>query len=282
MNPVSSPQPRQNADLAFSRVDLLGVIAVTTLLALVLTPAFARTRVNDRSFQCLNNLRQLLNTWRMYAEDNSGKIPSAWGSAAQWVTGSLSWTGNPTSDGQNPSNWDINQDIVKSPLWSYCGRTPAIWRCPADPSTAIPPSGPSLGQLLPRVRSVSMNAWFNGADVDSFGQGYLKYKKLTDVLNPGPARTFVFLDERCDSINDGEFIVSMNGFPANPAQWGIVDYPANYHNGGADLAFADGHSETHLWKDRRTMPPLGNLSLNIASPNNPDVYWLMDHCTRKP
>jgi prepilin-type processing-associated H-X9-DG protein len=279
---TSRRKSRNREDRAFTLPDLVVSIATLALLALAFMPALARTRVNDRSFQCLNNLRQLLNSWRMYAEGNSGKIPPAWGGSAQWVAGYLSWTGDPTSDGQNPSNWDTNRDLAKSPLWSYGGKTPAIWRCPADPSTAVPTNGPSQGQLVPRVRSISMNSWFNGLDGDAFGPGYLKYRKLTDVVNPGPARTFVFVDERCDSINDGELFVAMFGFPDAPQQWHIVDFPANYHNGGASLAFADGHSENHLWKDIRTMPPLGHLNLNVPSPNNQDAYWLMDHSTRKP
>jgi prepilin-type processing-associated H-X9-DG protein len=273
--------PRKKGPQAFSLVDLVVSIATLALLGLLLTPAFARTRVNDRSFQCLNNLRQLLSAWRMYTEDNAGKVPSAWGYPDQWVAGDLSWSGYPVNDGQNPSNWDTNRDLVKSPLWSYCGKTPAIWRCPADPSTAIPTNGPSQGQIVPRVRSTSMNSWFNALDADTFGQGYVKYRKLGDVLNPGPARTFVFVDERCDSINDSEFVVAMSGFPNAPQQWYLVDFPANYHNGAASLAFVDGHSETHLWQDRRTMPPLGHLQLNVPSPYNPDVYWLMEHSTAK-
>ncbi len=35
----------------------------------------------------------------------------------------------------------------------------------------------------------------------------------------------------------------------------MIDYPANYHAGAANFAFADVHVETHAWKDPRTMPP---------------------------
>ena len=266
---------------AFTRVDAATLLCLLSLLVLALSSGSARTRSNDKTVQCLNNLRQFTAAWRMYGEDNSDKLPSAWGNAGQWIGGNLSWSGNPTTDGSNPSNWDVNQDIAKSPLWSYCGKSPDIWRCPADPSSAIPPSGPSQGQIVPRVRSISMNAWFNGADADTFSPGYLKYKKFSEILNPGPARTFVFLDERFDSINDGEMIISMSGYPNMPSQWTLVDVPANYHDRAGSFGFADGHSEVHRWKDPRTAPPLGHLTIT-GSPNNPDVYWLMDHSTRRP
>jgi prepilin-type processing-associated H-X9-DG protein len=272
------------ANAAFNRVDLLAVVSIVVLLAALLTPALALTRVNDQSFLCRNNLRQLLNCWRMYVEDNSDKVPSAWANPGDWwPVPSMSWQGSPVADGGNPYNWNVDLTLKKSPLYPYCGKTPSIWRCPADPSTAIPPSGPSQGQLVPRVRSISMLSWFNAADADSFGPGYVKYKKFSDVLNPGPARTFVFSDERCDSINDGELFVAMFGFPIQADKWTMVDFPGIYHNGGAGIAFADGHSEIHAWKDPRTTLPIGQLGgLNVLSTNNPDVYWLMDHSTRKP
>jgi hypothetical protein len=50
------------------------------------------------------------------------------------------------------------------------------------------------------------------------------------------------------------------------------------------LSFADGHSEIKRWLDNRTMPPLvkGGLVADIvSSPNNKDVIWLQERCTRK-
>jgi prepilin-type processing-associated H-X9-DG protein len=76
----------------------------------------------------------------------------------------------------------------------------------------------------------------------------------------------------------------MNGYPDKPAQWMLVDYPASYHNGAAGLSFADGHSEIKKWLDPRTKPVLRKgqtLGLNVPSPNNPDMFWLMQRSTRK-
>jgi hypothetical protein len=130
-----------------------------------------------------------------------------------------------------------------------------------------------------------MNAWFDGADAASFGPaGFRVYKKMSEVTDPGPTMTWVFLDEREDSINDGEFVVGMFGYPDKPNQWMIVDYPASYHNRAGGLSFVDGHSEIRKWRDARTMPtlrPRQGLSLNVSSPNNPDVFWLMERTTRK-
>jgi hypothetical protein len=75
-------------------------------------------------------------------------------------------------------------------------------------------------------------------------------------------------------------IVQMDGYP-DPNTTIIVDYPASYHHAAGGIAFADGHSEIHKWRDPRTMPPIATKLVNgVASPNNQDVLWLQDHCTR--
>jgi len=178
--------------------------------------------------------------------------------------------------------------LMASPLWQYCGKNAGIFRCPADTSTGKNPAG----QVVPRPRSRSMSLWVGGNGDSpsdgyrggwSLGANWKVFRSMTSMLNPGPAMTFVFLDERQDSINDGFFIVDMDSYP-NMATTQVVDLPASYHDRAAGFAFADGHSEIHQWKDKRTMPPLSttDLSLNFASPNNPDVYWMQDHSTRHP
>jgi len=176
--------------------------------------------------------------------------------------------------------------VGTSLLAPYVANNLAIWHCPADKSTGLNPAG----QRVPRPRSRSMNLW-TGGNGDSPGNGYkgmwgpggnwLVYRKLSQMVEPGPAMTYVLLDEREDSINDAFFVVEMDGYPAL-GNTKIVDYPASYHNKAAGFSFADGHSEIHRWVDSRTTPPLSaqDLQLNIASPNNLDVLWMQTRCTR--
>lgn len=115
--------------------------------------------------------------------------------------------------------------------------------------------------------------WFGGSQ-------FQKYSIMADFVNPGPANTWVLVDEHPDSINDGFFCVDMNGYP-NPAQATLPDVPASYHNGACGFAFADGHSEIHKWVDPRTMPPYtrtGGLP-SVSQANNRDVVWLWTHTT---
>ena len=120
---------------------------------------------------------------------------------------------------------------------------------------------------------------------DSSLSPYRLYLKSSEIINPSPDRLFVFLDQRSDSINWGNFITSMDGYaPSNPAAYKFVsDMPGAYHDGAATFSYADGHGEIHRWLDRRTTPPLRPQFLpadSIPSPYNPDIAWLQDRATR--
>jgi hypothetical protein len=66
---------------------------------------------------------------------------------------------------------------------------------------------------------MSMNNWVGGPGWANSGPGWRVYRKTSDMTDPGPASTFVFIDEREDSINDGYFVVDMAGYPTEPNRW---------------------------------------------------------------
>jgi type II secretory pathway pseudopilin PulG len=297
----------------------LVVIAIIAILAAILLPVLARAKQSGQGTQCTSNLRQLTTAWMSYTQDSrdvfpysdayvtsdGGPSPADPTSYATWVTG---WVDDTTS---NPGNWSVSNNIAQSPLWAYCGKQAAIWRCPGDPSTIVPSgsqAGALAGQTVPRVRSYSMSYWFAG-----FGGGYgppgystfnplnayqgnvppapglnppwLMFFKLSQLRDPGPANTILFMDERYDTISTGNFWFDMTGFPNNPAQiqfnW---DYPAFYHNNSGCLAFPDGHVEIHKWLDPRTTPPYEGTNWTyddvVSSSNNKDQLWLQFRTTR--
>ena len=271
---------------AFTLIELLVVIAVIAILASMLLPALAKAKNKAHGIKCLNNHKQLLLAWRLYAEDYEEIIPAAAGGQTYKNKPVPEWNGGGWLDLPTQDDEDVLPEytIMKSPLWPYCKST-EIWKCPADTSTGKVRYGPRKGQVLPRVRSMSMNMWNGGPEWGASGSGVWRvYKTLNDYVDPGPSRTFVLLDEREDSINDGYFVVDMAGYPDKPSAWKIVDFPASYHNKAGGLSFADGHSEIRKWQDARTTPNLrkGNeLGLDISSRDNKDVFWMQDHSTRR-
>jgi len=62
---------------AFTLIELLVVMAVIGLLAGLLLPALAGGKAKARNSVCINNLRHLGMATRLYADDNSSRMPSA-------------------------------------------------------------------------------------------------------------------------------------------------------------------------------------------------------------
>ncbi len=276
---------KRTSKVGFSLIELLVVIAIIIILASLLLPVLSKSKTKAHAIKCLNNHRQLTLAWKMYVDDNNDYVPYAWGyrgsplSKYAWILGMQDFSDN------NPSNYDPEYDIKQSPLWGYCGKNLQIWKCPADNSTAK-----FNGKEVPRLRSMSMNFWVGGhegTDVGLSGHEWKVYLKLSEIINPGPSKTYLFLDMREDSINSGSFYIDMTGFPDKPELTNFYqDWPAGYHNRGGGFSFIDGHSETKKWLDSRTTPVLrkkNHLPFDrpVPSPNNKDIVWMQERSTRK-
>ena len=111
---------------------------------------------------------------------------------------------------------------------------------------------------------------------------YRVYYRIADMVNPGPSGIFVFIEEPMDRINDGFFVTDMLTYPNTTED--ICDFPAQYHNGGANFSFADGHSQVKKWTTSLLLSsPESNTVRKYPTPLgafNQDVFWLMDHATR--
>ncbi|MSU35825.1 MAG: type II secretion system protein [Pedosphaera sp.] len=257
----------------FTLIELLVVIAIIAILAGMLLPALGKAKQKGQGIMCLNNTKQLMLAWRLYIDDQGGKIPPAYSDIPSynvWAYGILDWSSG------NRDNWDVTNTLAKGTIWKYTGGAQKIYKCPADQFFTVG------GTPRERLRSNSINAWVGMHDGKPtwFGNSPPWRMFLRDSDFIVPADTWVFVDEHPDSINDGFFCTDMKPAP-NLAGAVLPDGPASYHNGACGFAFADGHSEIKKWIDPRTKIPVKRSGFNPGSQaNNKDIQWLWSKTTQ--
>jgi prepilin-type N-terminal cleavage/methylation domain-containing protein/prepilin-type processing-associated H-X9-DG protein len=252
----------------FTLLELLVVIAIIALLAALLLPALARAKAHARRIQCINNQRQLTAVWHLYADDKAQQLV---------VNGHNGLGADPTlywvyGQHGNIATFVDTKYLVAPAYASFAPylRACQVYKCPADPGMVR-----WTNQPTPTIRSYGMNCYMGTAKtlVTFVSANHRLYRKTADVTDP--AQRFLFIDGNPQSLCCPAFMVTMGRAE-------FFHFPGAYHSRAAVVSFADGHTETHRWLDKRTdvkLPLYQTIPHHQPSPENQDLNWLQLHAT---
>ena len=164
MNPLD-----RSSRNAFTLIELLVVIAIIAILAALLLPALAKAKEKANRTVCINNLKQLVLSHTMYANDNSDRIAHVNDTAT--IPLGPGWIYDPATLG-NPA---IDPGPEGGTFWPYMSggkktgltvaqaypsgqtRSPIAWqsyRCPLDP-----PLNPVNSTVLFQNRAMKFSSY---------------------------------------------------------------------------------------------------------------------------
>lgn len=126
--------------VAFTLIELLVVIAIIGILASMLLPSLGRGKEKTRMTQCLNNLRQIAVSTKLYVDDSNQRFPPA--RVAEPENPSVLKEVRATLGGNDPDSLHIDCfPTAKVRPLNYYMKPSEVYHCPVD-------KGQILYQLL--------------------------------------------------------------------------------------------------------------------------------------
>lgn len=247
----------------FTLIELLVVIAIIGLLLAIIVPALQIAKEQATGAVCLSNQKGLILSYKLYIEDNDGRLPDA----NVRPNHPYSWVNPPTlpdgtqvyNVGSNVTLEDRFRGIQNGVMFPY-GENVKLYHCPGDRRIKI---GTNYG-IEPdykMYRSYNIQGGLNGEEVDISPNGVCPTQ--ISQIRKSLANVYVFVEEYYDgagsNCNGGSW--QLGSGPDDAGWWNTMSV---WHNWRSTLSFIDGHAEMIRWRDKRTL-------LYAEDRNNPEI-----------
>ncbi len=232
---------------AFTLIELLVVIAIIAILAAILFPVFAKAREKARQASCQSNLKQLALATLMYVQDYDEKFP-VWN---RYVDANLQPLSPPAAVFPYVKNVQVYQCPSGDPGFDqnptfFPDPVPADW---GDEWASYGRAGVKFAFPGPHWQGYAWSERLcssSRSDVPSTGLSLARVTMPAETLMIGDAAhmwggrgVYVYANACCDSPSLGWRDGSLDGIDAGTGN--PTASSASRHNGGSNLAFADGH-----------------------------------------